>query len=145
MHLLAPLLALLGIEVEAITERVRTMIIVNTVIVGLALVGLGFLLAAGFIALADLLGPLYAALLFAAAFLLLALAVFAGTRIGESRRRRHIAERRRSSESGAFVTTAALTALPVVLKSPLLRAIAVPAAVVAALVLARRSDQKPDD
>lgn len=145
MHLLAPFAALLGIEVEAITERVRNAIIVNAVMIGLALVGVSFLVAAGFFALAALYGVIYAALIFAAAFLLLALAVFLGTRIGESRRRRELAVKRRSSETGAFVTTAALTALPVLLKSPLLRTLSLPAAAIAAYMLIRGGSDKTDD
>lgn len=144
MHMLAPLAALLGIEVEAITERVRNTIIANAVMIGLALVGVIFLVVAGFFALSDLYGPIYASLILGGAFLLLALAVFAGTRIGEGRRRREVATKRRSSETGAFVTTAALTALPVLLRSPLLRTVGLPAAVVAALFLARGSDNKQD-
>lgn len=145
MHLLAPLAALLGIEVEAITERVRNTIIVNAVMIGLALVGVSFLVAAGFFALADLYGVIYAALIFAAAFLLLALAVFLGTRIGESRRRRELAEKRRSSETGAFVTTAALTALPMLLKSPALRTLSLPAAAIAAYLLIRGGSDEAED
>jgi hypothetical protein len=145
MHLLAPLAALLGIEVEAITERVRNTIIVNAVMIGLALVGVSFLVAAGFFALANLYGVIYAALIFAAAFLLLALAVFLGTRIGESRRRRELADKRRSSETGAFVTTAALTALPMLLKSPALRTLSLPAAAIAAYLLIRGGSDEADD
>src|SRR5690606_7489978 len=108
--LLAPLAGLLGIEVEAITERVRNAVIVNAVMIVLGLVGLGFLLAAGYLALAAELGGIYAALIFAGGFLLLALAVYLGARIADGRHKRELATRRRSSETGAFVTTAALTA-----------------------------------
>ena len=145
MHLLAPLAALLGIEVEAITERVRNTIIVNAVMLVLALVGVSFLVAAGFFALADLYGVIYAALIFAGAFLLLALAVFLGTRIGDSRRRRELANKSRSSETGAFVTTAALTALPMLLKSPALRTLSLPAAAIAAYLLVRGGSDEADD
>ena len=145
MHLLAPLAALLGIEIEAITERLRNTIIVNTVMIGLALVGVSFLVAAGFFALADLYGPIYAALILAAVFLLLALAVYLGTRIGEGRRRRAVAEKRRSTETSAFVTTAALTALPVLLRSPLMRTIGLPAAAIAAYLLVRGGSDKTDE
>ncbi|KRA50489.1 hypothetical protein [Devosia sp. Root635] len=145
MHLLAPLAALLGIEVEAITERVRNTVIVNAVMIGLALIGVSFLIAAGFFALADLYGTIYAALILAAAFLVLALAVYLGTRIGESRRRRELAGKRRSSETSAFVTTAALTALPVVLKSPLARTIALPAVAFAAYLLVRGGSDAPEE
>ena len=145
MNLLAPLAALFGLEVDAITERVRNTIIVNAVMVGLALVGASFLVAAGFFALANLYGVIYAALICAAAFLVLALAVFLGTRIGERRHRRELADKRRSSETGAFVTTAALTALPVLMKSPTLRTVGLPAIALAAYLLVRGGNDSPDD
>ena len=137
MHLLAPLAALLGIEVEAVTERLRNTIIINTIMIGLALIGASFLIIAGFLALAELYGPLYAALILAAAFLALALAVFVGARIGEGRRRRSVANKRRSSEASAFVATAALTAVPALLKSPGGRLLGLPAAGLAAYLILR--------
>ena len=145
MHLLVPLAALLGIEVEAITERLRNTIIINVVMIGLALVGVSFLVAAGFFALAELYGTIYAALICAAVFLVLALAVYLGARIGEGRHRREVANKRRSTETSAFLTTAALTAVPVVLKSPLGRALALPAAALAAYLLVRKTGDAEDD
>lgn len=145
MHLLVPLAALLGIEVEAITERLRNTIILNVVMVGMGLVGVGFLVAAGFLALAELYGAIYAALICAALFLVLALAVYLGSRIAEGRHRREVATKRRSTETSAFVTTAALTALPAVLRSPLGRAIALPAAALAAYLLVRKTGDTKDD
>jgi hypothetical protein len=144
MHLLLPLAALLGIEVEAITDRVKSMLIANAVIIVFALAGLGFLVAAGFLALAEVIGVIYAALSFAGIFLLLALAVYLGTRIGESRRRRELATKRHASETSAFVTTAALTALPVLLKSPWIRTLGLPAAAIAAFLLVRNSGDKDE-
>ena len=73
MHLLVPLAALFGIEVEAITHKIRNTIIINAVMIGLALVGAVFLVVAGFLALAELYGAIYAALIMAAVFLVLAL------------------------------------------------------------------------
>ena len=145
MHLLVPLAALLGIEVESITARIRNTIIVNVVMLGLALIGAVFLLVAGFLALADLYGAIYAALILAGVFLVLALAVYLGTRIGENRHRRQVADKRKSTETSAFVTTAALTALPVVLRSPMGRAIALPAAALAAYLLVRKSNDPKED
>lgn len=139
MHLLVPLAALLGIEVEAITDRVKATILVNAAMVLFGLAGLVFLLIAGFIALGDVVGPIYAALIFGGGFLLLALAVYLGSRIGESRHRREVVKKRRSSETGAFVTTAALTALPVLLRSPLVRTLGLPAAALAAFLLVRNT------
>lgn len=145
MHLLVPLAALLGIEVESITARIRNTIIVNMVMLGLALIGAVFLLVAGFLALADLYGAIYAALIIAGVVLVLALAVYLGTRIGENRHRRQVADKRKSTETSAFVTTAALTALPVVLRSPMGRAIALPAAALAAYLLVRKSNEPKED
>lgn len=145
MHLLVPLAALLGIEVEAITERLRNTIILNVVMVGMGLVGVGFLVVAGFLALAELYGTIYAALICAALFLVLTLAVYLGSRIAEGRHRREVATKRRSTETSAFVTTAALTALPAVLRSPLGRAIALPAAALAAYLLVRKTGDTKDD
>ena len=145
MHLLVPLAALLGIEVEAITERLRNTIILNVVMVGMGLVGVGFLVVAGFLALAELYGTIYAALICAALFLVLALAVYLGSRIAEGPHRPEVATKRRSTETSAFVTTAALTALPAVLRSPLGRAIALPAAALAAYLLVRKTGDTKDD
>lgn len=139
MNLLAPLAALLGIEVEAITERLRNIIIANAIIVVLALAGLGFLVAAGFLALAEAIGPIYAALIMAAVFLAAALAVYLMRSIAEGRHKRLTAEKRRSTEASAFVTTAALTALPAVLRSPLARTIGIPAAALAAYFMLRNN------
>jgi hypothetical protein len=145
MNFLVPLAALLGIEVNSITERVRNTIIVNALIVVFGLAGVSFLVAAGFIALAQALGPIYAALILAGAFLALALAVYLGSQIGEGRRRRELAEKRRSTETSAFVTTAAITALPVLVRSPMLRTLGLPAAAVAAYLLMRGGSDKSDD
>lgn len=145
MPLLAALAALLGIEVEAITERLRNTIIVNAVMIVLAAIGVSFLIAAGFFAVADLYGVIYASLIFAGTFLVLALAVFLGTRLGQNRRKREVAEKRRSTETSAFVTTAALTALPMILKSPLARTLALPAAAIAAYMLVRGGADKTDE
>ncbi|MFD2646971.1 phage holin family protein [Devosia albogilva] len=145
MPLLGPLAALLGIEIEAITDRVRTLMIVYAVIGALTLTGLIFLLVAAYLALAQLIGPIYSALVIAVVMLLIAGIVLLAIRMGETRRRREIAQRRRSSEAGAFATTAALTALPAVVRSPSLRLLAIPAAAAAAFVLVRNARKGKDE
>lgn len=145
MNLLVPLAGLLGIEFDSITERVRNAVVLNVAMLVLALLGLIFLIVAGFAALADALGVIYAALIFAAAFLLLALAVYLGSMIGKGRHRREVTEKRRSSETSAFVTTAAITALPVLLRSPILRNFGLPAAALAAFLLLRGGSDTSDD
>ncbi|WP_052726687.1 hypothetical protein [Devosia epidermidihirudinis] len=144
MNLLSSVAALLGIEVEAVTDRLKRTIIVNAIVAVFAAIGVAFLLAAGFFALTTVVGPIYSALIFGGGFVVLALAVFLGSKIGEGERHRKAVAKRRSSETGAFVTTAALTALPVLLKSPLVRRLGLPAAAVAAFLLVRNSDAKDD-
>lgn len=144
MNLLGPLAALLGIEVEAVTDQIKRAVILNAIIGLFALIGIGFLLVSGFFALTLLVGPIYASLILGGGFLLLALAVLAGTKIDEGERKRRASEKRRSSETSAFMTTAALTALPVLLKSPLVRRLGLPAAAIAAFLLVRKSDENDD-
>ena len=140
LGLLMPLAGLLGLEVEGLGQRVKGLVVVYSLILVFAIIGFGFLLAAGFIALSEAVGPLYAALIFAGSFLTLALAVSFGLAIGESRRRKRLAERRRASDTGAFLTTAALTALPLLARSPMLVRLGIPAAAITVLALLREKD-----
>ena len=145
MNLLGPLAALLGIEIESITERVRNAIILNAAMIVFGLIGAIFLIVAGFLGIAEQLGGIYAALIVGGGFLALALAVYLGSLIGRGRTKRTIVEKRRSNETSAFVTTAAITALPVLLKSPLVRRFGLPAAALAAFLLVRGGSDKSDD
>ncbi len=140
LALLTPLAGLLGIEAEHLVARLKGLVLIYAAIALLGLTGLGFLLAAGFMVLAEAVGPFYASLIMAGIFLLLALVLYLGMAIGERRNRRVRDTRRRSSETGAFLTTAAITALPVVLRSPLLVKLGLPAAAIAAFTLLRRDD-----
>ncbi|WP_108397055.1 hypothetical protein [Devosia submarina] len=135
MNLLVPLAALLGFEADAVKERFKRTLMGNAIMAMLAVIGVCFLLVAAFFALSAAIGPIYAALVLAGVFLLAAFAVHLTLRASAVREHRAALEKRRSSEAGAFATTAALTALPVVLKSPAIRTLFLPAAVVAAIVL----------
>jgi threonine/homoserine/homoserine lactone efflux protein len=139
MYLLSSLAGLLGFELETITEQAKRKLIAGAVMAVLGLFGLIFLVIAGFLAVAEQLGPIIAALIFGGTFLLLTLAVYLGTRIGESKRQREAAERRRSSQTSTFLTSAAITALPLLLKSPWLRTLGLPAAALAAFLVAANS------
>lgn len=135
MGLFAPLAALLGLEASSLMARAKAAAILYT-LMGLSLLAaLGFLVAAGFMALSDILSPIIAALVCAGLFLLLAFAVYLGSLIGRQKREREVVEKRRSSETGAFLTTAAVTALPMLLKSPMLLRLGIPAAIAALFVL----------
>lgn len=145
MNFLSPLASLLGLEVESITDRIKHAVITNAVIATFGVIGVVFLLVAGFMALALQVGGINAGLIFGGVFLLLALAVYLGNSIGERRRQRELAVRRRSSETSAFVTTAAITALPVLLRSPWLRTLGLPAAALAAFLLIKNSSDGDQD
>ncbi|KKB07313.1 hypothetical protein [Devosia chinhatensis] len=139
MGLIAPLAALFGLELENVAARVRAAAIIYGLIALFLLTAAIFLTVAGYLALADLFSPFIAALVMCGTFLLLALAVYAGAAIAHGNQRRKAIQRRRSSESGAFVTTAALTALPMLLRSPLVVKLGLPAAAIAAVALLRES------
>ena len=145
MHFLMPLAALLGFEVEAITDRVKRTILLNGLMALFGLVGAIFLLVAAYLALADWLSPLYAALIIAGVFLLAALSVYVSNQIAAGRAKREALTKKRSNETSAFVTTAALTALPALLKSPLVRRFGLPAAALAAFLLVRNGGDRSDD
>ncbi len=143
MGLIAPLAALFGLELEHVAARAKAAAILYG-LMGLFLFAAAvFLTLAGYIALADLFSPVIAALVVSGIFLLLALAVYLGMLLSKGRERRAVVERRRSSESSAFLTTAALTALPVFLKSPMIVKLGLPAAAITALALLR--ENKSDD
>ncbi|MBJ3783264.1 hypothetical protein [Devosia sediminis] len=144
MGLIAPLAALLGLEVEGLTARAKSAILVYGLVGLFSLVAVGFLLAAGYMALADIVGPIYSALIFAGTFLLLALAVYLGSLIGRSKRQREVAQKRRASETSALITTAAITALPIVARSPLFLKVGLPLAAVAAFAFLRDTPQDGD-
>jgi cobalamin synthase len=140
MSFLVPLAGLLGIEVEALTERVKRSVILYAVMAVFGVIGVSFMLAAGFFALTQEIGPIYAALVFGGVFLVLALVVFLSMRMGEARRKKIVAEKRRNKDATALITTAALTALPVLLRSPAIRTLGLPAAAIAAYLLVRNGD-----
>lgn len=143
LGLLMPLANLLGLEVEELGQRVKGLAVVYGIILIFGVIGLGFLIAAGHIALAQAVGLLPATLIMAGGFLAVALIVYIGLAISESRRKKRLAERRRSSDTGAFLTTAALTALPLLARSPMLVRLGLPAAAIAAFALLRNKDN-PD-
>jgi uncharacterized membrane protein len=141
LALLAPIAGLLGVEVEGLKERMKTLVTAYAAIAVFAAIGIGFLIGAGYIALSDWIGPLYATLSLAGAFLLLALIIFLVVSSGEARRQRKRVEKKRASETSAYLTTAALTALPLLARSPMLLRLGLPAVALAALAILRDKDR----
>lgn len=140
LGLLTPLAGLLGLEVKDFGQRIKGLAIAYSIIALLAMIGLCFLIAAAYIAMVDIFGLLPATLIMSGIFLVLALAVYLGLAIGENRRRRVLAEKRRTTDTSAFLGTAALTALPLIARSPMLLKLGIPAAAIAALALLRDRD-----
>lgn len=141
MGLLAPLAALLGLEVGSVVNRAKSAFALYGLMALFLLLALIFLLVAGYLVVAAYLSPIIAALLFAGVFLLLALVLYIATLVGRRRQEREAAEKRRSTEAGAFFSTAAITALPMLAKSPMLLRIGLPAAAIAALTLLRGNNK----
>lgn len=146
MHLLVTLAALLGVETDVLVARLRKSIVASSVIALFALIGLCFLLIAANTALTTAVGPIWAPLIIAGVAIVIALIVYLATKVMADNRKAQQTERRRSSETSAFITTAALTALPIVLKSSMARNVGIPLAVLVGLaLLARGSSSQADE
>lgn len=127
LALLGPLASLLGIEVEALRERLQRQAIVWAIIGVFALIFAAFVLVAINNALTLSFGPVIAPLMVAGGALFIALVVFLIAHLRDSSEARRDAEQKRNAELTAILTTAAITALPFLMKSPLLRRIGIPA------------------
>lgn len=139
MHLLALAASVLGIEVDELLEHVKRNAMAWSAVALFALIALVFVLAALNAWFTLLWGPIVAPLVIAAGALLVALGIYAAIAISDGIARRHAAQRRNSAEKTALVTTAALTALPLVLKSDLMKKVGIPigGALAAAYLLAK--------
>jgi small neutral amino acid transporter SnatA (MarC family) len=146
MHLLLPLASILGIEVEDLLERFKQNAIAWSAIAFFALVGAVFLLVALHTAMVDWLGSIWGPLAIAGGALLIALAIYVGVRIAANIVAHREAQRRHSAEKTALVTTAAITAVPMLLKSPIMKTIGIPVGgALAALYLLSKPGGHPKD
>jgi uncharacterized integral membrane protein len=146
LALLYPIASLLGIEAGEIVERVKKNGVLWGAIALFGLIALIFALIAAHTALTFWVGPVYAPLLIAGAAALVALAIYIASRIMAEIAHRREVQRRRSAETTALVTTATVTALPILMKSPLMRQIGLPlGGALAALFLLSKSSGKSND
>jgi hypothetical protein len=143
MNLLVPLASLLGLEVNSLLDQLKRSAAANLAIALFGLIAFTFLLVAGYVALSDVFGPVVAALMIAAGSLLIALGIYFALWVAKDQRKRRTAERRHSTETTALVTTAALTALPLVFKSSMARNIGLP--LIALLTIALSSSGRDKD
>lgn len=127
-------------EAVDIARRARTTFIIYVLASILAVTGIGFLVGAGYIAAAERYGSLAAAIGFGLGFLAVAIIVLASRSVVLSARRRR--EKRRSLDLAAIAGAAAITALPVLLRSK--AGLIAPLIAVAAYMI-YRENRKPDD
>lgn len=146
MHLLLPLASILGIEVEDLLERFKQNAIAWSAIAFFALVGVVFLLVTLYSGMVGWLGPIWGPLAIAGGAITIALAIYIGVRIAANVVAKREAQRRHSAEKTALITTAAITAVPMLLKSPLMRTIGIPVGgALAALYLLSKPGGHPKD
>lgn len=126
MHLLALAASVLGIEVDELLEHLKRNAMAWSAVAFFALIGVIFLLVGLNAWLASMWGPVVAPLVIGAVGIVVALVIWGMMAIADGISRRQAAERRASAEKTALVTTAALTALPLVLKSDIMKKVGIP-------------------
>lgn len=132
LALLGPLGALLGLEAASIKDRLKRQAVLWGTLGVLGVIALTFVLVAINSALAQAFGPIVAPLIIAAAALLVAIVVYLVFHFRATVEAHNDAEKKRRAEVTALVTTAAITAIPLIL--PTLRRIGVPAGGAAAAI-----------
>jgi fatty acid desaturase len=147
MQFLLPIASLLGIEVEELIERFKQNAMAFSAVALFVVIGAVFLLVALNAWLTTHWGPIFAPLAIAGAALLIALIVYAVQAMNEAAAKRRELERQRAADKTALVTTAAITALPMLLKSDLMRRVGIPlgGALAAAYLLAKPTGSRHRD
>jgi ATP/ADP translocase len=142
LALMAPLLSLLGIEAASVTASLKRQAIVWGAIAALGIVVIAFLLVAANTALSYAVGPVIAPLIIAVVATLVALTIFLVAHLQDNIAARQAAEKQKKAEITALATTALITAIPLILRSPLFREIGLPAGAALASAFMMR---KPHD
>src|SRR4051812_30037854 len=121
LAILAPLLSLAGLEAGELTGRLKRQAIVWGLMAAFGIVGVAFLCVALNAALTIAVGPVVAPLIIAVAAVLLAIIVFLAAQLIEHAEARRLAEKKRTTEITSLITTAAIAAVPLILRSPLMK------------------------
>jgi cytochrome bd-type quinol oxidase subunit 2 len=132
LAILGPLAALAGLELDTLKDRFQRQAILWGLLGALGIVAISFVLVAINNALTYAVGPVIAPLIMAAAALIVAIAVYLVFSFRDSVEKQKEAERKHSAEMTALITTAAITALPLIL--PTLKKVGLPAGGAAAAV-----------
>ena len=146
MQFLLPLASILGIEVDELINRLKNNAIAWSAVALFGLIGLAFVLVAVANAATLSWGPIVGPLVVALVAIVIAVGIWIGMSVVESIARRKAMEKRHAQEKTALVTTAALTALPIVLQSPLMRKVGIPVggALAAAFLLSKSNGHHAD-
>jgi len=149
MHMLLPLASLLGLEVDQLADRLKRHAIAWGAVGLFVLIGLVYLLVALHAAASLWLGPVLGPLALAGGALLLAGALALGMKAATALSERRRNDKKRSAERTALVTSAAVSALPMLpmlIKSPLVRQLGLPlGGALAALYLLSRPGGSRND
>lgn len=142
LGLLAPLAALLGVEIEETKERLQHQTLFWAIIALMAIIALVFLLVAANTGLTYAVGPIYAPLIIAGVALVLALIVFLIARDENASAKEASEERRRAAAATVnMAATAAASTAPVLIRSGIVRKVGIPAlAATVAYFLTRSRD-----
>ena len=132
LALLAPLGALLGIEAASIKDKLKRQAVLFGTLGVLGIIALSFVLIAINNALTFAVGPIIAPLIIAGAALLVGLVVYAVFHFRATVEAHNDAEKARRAEVTALITTAAITAIPLIV--PTLKRVGVPAGGAAAAI-----------
>lgn len=132
LALLGPLGALMGLEAASIKDRLKRQALLWGILGGLGLIAIGFVLVAINNALTFVVGPIVAPLIIAGAALLVGLVVYGVFHFRATVEAHNDAEKARRAEVTALITTAAITAIPLIL--PTLKRVGVPAGGAAAAI-----------
>lgn len=135
MGLMTQLASLLGIETGALIERTKDNAIAFSAIALFALIAVAFLLVALYTWLVGWIGPIWAPLAIAAGALVLALIAFIVLRIQEAAIARRTERQRKDAEATALLASAALSALPDLLNSSMVRNVGLPIALYAGFLM----------
>jgi 4-hydroxybenzoate polyprenyltransferase len=130
LALLGPLGALLGLEAASIKDKFKRQAVLWGTLGALGLIAVVFVLVAINTALTYAVGPIVAPLIIAGAALLIGIVAFLIFHFRETVEAHNDAEKKRRAEVTALITTAAITAIPLIL--PTLKKVGVPAGGVAA-------------
>jgi|GEM_PF-630090 len=135
MGLLTALAGLAGLEVSSLVEKLKRNAVLYALMAVFGLIGTVFLLVAAFLGLAQAVGPIWSAVILAAAGFVGMLIVYLWGQASYSAKQVQAEKRRRSGEATALMTSAALAAaplLPALMRSRTLRKAGLPVAALAA-------------